>query len=96
MGTIYSQYVLGIPEPKVGLLNIGEEGQWFSQCAPTRCCKNPRVSLIGNAEGRDVLPVASMSSFVMVVGNVLLKFAEAVGESATNPREELPKDCMVS
>jgi len=25
MGTIYSQYVLGIPEPKVGLLNIGEE-----------------------------------------------------------------------
>jgi glycerol-3-phosphate acyltransferase PlsX len=25
MGTIYSEYVLGIPEPKVGLLNIGEE-----------------------------------------------------------------------
>jgi len=97
MGTIYSQYVLGIPNPKVGLLNIGEEAsKGNSPCAPTRCCKNPRVAFIGNAEGRDVLSgrfdVIVCDGFV---GNVLLKFAEAVGSDATNPAGGVTQSCMV-
>lgn len=96
MGTIYSQYVLGIPEPKVGLLNIGEEeskGNDLAIRTHQMLQKNPRVSFIGNAEGRDVL---SGRFDVIVcdgyVGNVLLKFAEAVGEVMLQIlREELPQ-----
>lgn len=96
MGTIYSQYVLGIAEPKVGLLNIGEEaskGNDLAVSAYQMLQENPQVNFIGNAEGRDVL---SGNFDVIVcdgfVGNVLLKFAEAVGEVTLQIlREELPQ-----
>lgn len=96
MGTIYSQYVLGIPDPKVGLLNIGEEDSKGNDLAVRThqlLQENPQVSFIGNAEGRDVLSgrfdVIVCDGFV---GNVLLKFAEAVGEVVLQIlREELPQ-----
>lgn len=96
MGTIYSQFVLGIPDPKVGLLNIGEEdskGNDLAVRTHQMLQKNPKVSFIGNAEGRDVLSgrfdVIVCDGFV---GNVLLKFAEAVGEVVIQIlREELPQ-----
>lgn len=96
MGTVYSQYVLGIAEPKVGLLNIGEEDSKGNDLAVRThqlLQKNPQVSFIGNAEGRDVLSgrfdVIVCDGFV---GNVLLKFAEAVGEIMIQIlREELPQ-----
>jgi glycerol-3-phosphate acyltransferase PlsX len=96
MGSIYSQYVLGISEPKVGLLNIGEEeskGNDLAIRTHQLLQENPRVAFIGNAEGRDVL---SGNFDVIVcdgfVGNVLLKFAEAVGEIMLQIlREELPQ-----
>ena len=96
MGSIYSQYVLGVDEPKVGLLNIGEESSKGNELAIRTyelLEKNPRVSFIGNAEGRDVLS----GRFDVIVcdgftGNVLLKFAEAVGEVMLQIlREELPQ-----
>lgn len=96
MGSIYSQYVLGVDEPKVGLLNIGEESCKGNELAIRTyelLEKNPRVSFIGNAEGRDVLS----GRFDVIVcdgftGNVLLKFAEAVGEVLLQIlREELPQ-----
>lgn len=96
MGSIYSQYVLGVDEPKVGLLNIGEESSKGNELAIRTyelLEKNPRVSFIGNAEGRDVLS----GRFDVIVcdgftGNVLLKFAEAVGEVLLQIlREELPQ-----
>ena len=96
MGTVYSQYVLGISEPKVGLLNIGEEdckGNELAIRTYQLLQENPRVAFIGNAEGRDVL---SGNFDVIVcdgfVGNVLLKFAEAIGEIMLQMlREELPQ-----
>ena len=96
MGTIYSQYVLGIPEPKVGLLNIGEEaskGNDLAIRAHQMLQDNPQISFLGNAEGRDVLSgrfdVIVCDGFV---GNVLLKFAEAVGSVMLQIlREELPQ-----
>jgi len=95
MGTVYSQYVLGVNEPKVGLLNIGEESSKGNDLAIRThqlLQDNSRVAFIGNAEGRDVL---SGNFDVIVcdgfVGNVLLKFAEAVGEVMLQIlREELP------
>jgi phosphate acyltransferase len=55
--------------------------------------QNSSISFVGNAEGRDVL---SGNFDVIVcdgfVGNVLLKFAEAVGEAVLQIlREELPQ-----
>ena len=96
MGTIYSQYVLGTTQPKVGLLNIGEESSKGNDLALRThqlLEKNANVSFIGNAEGRDVLSgrfdVIVCDGFV---GNVLLKFAEAVGEVLLQIlREELPQ-----
>ncbi len=96
MGTIYSQYVLGNAEPKVGLLNIGEEPNKGNELAIQThqlLSENPLIPFIGNAEGRDVLS----GQFDVIVcdgfaGNVLLKFAEAVGEVALQIlREELPR-----
>jgi glycerol-3-phosphate acyltransferase PlsX len=95
MGTIYSQYVIGIENPKVGLLNIGEESSKGNDLALRThelLTANDRIPFVGNAEGRDVL---SGNFDVIVcdgfVGNVLLKFAEAVGEIVLQiMREELP------
>jgi glycerol-3-phosphate acyltransferase PlsX len=96
MGSVYSQYVLGMEQPKVGLLNIGEESTKGNDLAVRThqlLEENPRITFIGNAEGRDVLSgrfdVIVCDGFV---GNVLLKFAEAVGEIVLQIlREELPQ-----
>ncbi|HIK27686.1 MAG: phosphate acyltransferase PlsX [Oscillatoriaceae bacterium SKW80] len=84
MGSIYSQYVLGVANPAVGLLNIGEEavkGNDLAVRTYQMLQENSQINFIGNAEGRDVLSgrfdVVVCDGFV---GNVLLKFAEAVGE----------------
>jgi phosphate acyltransferase len=96
MGTVYSRYVLGIDEPKVGLLNIGEEASKGNELAIKTyelLEQNRNLTFVGNAEGRDVLTgrfdVVVCDGFV---GNVLLKFAEAVGEVLLQIlREELPQ-----
>ena len=84
MGAIYSEYVLGVSKPKVGLLNIGEEpskGNDLAVRTYQMLEKNSQINFVGNAEGRDVLS----AEFDVIVcdgfaGNVLLKFAEAVGD----------------
>lgn len=96
MGSIYSQFVLGVEDPKVGLLNIGEEdtkGNDLALQAHGLLRDNPRISFLGNAEGRDVMSgqfdVVVCDGFV---GNVLLKFAESLGGVLVQIlREELPK-----
>ncbi len=96
MGSIYSQSVLGVEHPNIGLLNIGEEackGDELALNTYSLLEKNTNIKFAGNAEGRDVLS----GNFDVIVcdgfaGNVLLKFAEAVGESVLQIfREELPR-----
>jgi phosphate acyltransferase len=96
MGSIYSQYVLGVEKPQIGLLNIGEEeskGNDLALATYGNLAKNSFISFAGNAEGRDVL---SGNFDVIVcdgfVGNILLKFAEAVGSIVLQMlKEELPR-----
>jgi len=84
MGGIYSEYVLGVPKPRIGLLNIGEEPSKGNDLAVRThqiLQENSQINFVGNAEGRDVLS----AEFDVIVcdgfaGNVLLKFAEAVGD----------------
>ena len=96
MGTIYSKYVLGREKPQVGLLNIGEESSKGNELALTTnklLTENPQIPFSGNAEGRDVLSgefdIIVCDGFV---GNIVLKFAEAIGEVMMQiMKEELPK-----
>ena len=96
MGSIYSKYVLGNEEPKLGLLNIGEEsckGNELALQTHQLLTDNPQISFVGNAEGRDVLSgdfdIIVCDGFV---GNIVLKFAEAIGEVMLQiMKEELPK-----
>lgn len=96
MGSAYSECALGVEKPRVGLLNIGEEeckGNDLALRTYQLLKGNPQINFVGNAEGRDVLS----GSFDVVVsdgfaGNILLKFAEAVGEVLLAIlREELPR-----
>jgi phosphate acyltransferase len=96
MGAIYSQCVMGVEAPRVGLLNIGEEeskGNKVAIEAHESLAQNTSINFVGNAEGRDVL---SGNFDVIVcdgfVGNILLKFAEAVGDIVVQMlKEELPR-----
>ena len=96
MGTVYSKYMLDVEEPRVGLLNIGEEsckGNELAKETHKLLQANGNIPFVGNAEGRDVLS----GNFDVIVcdgfiGNILLKFAEAIGGVMLQiVREELPK-----
>lgn len=83
MASAYSQLVLGIDKPRVGLLSIGSEdakGSSLVQDARELIRETP-VNFCGNAEGRDVFngtfDVIVTDAFV---GNVLLKVVESLAE----------------
>ncbi|MHB1651073.1 MAG: phosphate acyltransferase PlsX [Desulfitobacteriaceae bacterium] len=81
MGNIYAEKILGIPNPRVGLLNIGSEegkGNELTQLAYP-LLRNSGINFTGNIEGRDV-PYGKVDVVVCegFVGNVLLKTAEGL------------------
>ncbi|MFM7774734.1 MAG: phosphate acyltransferase, partial [Candidatus Kapaibacterium sp.] len=81
MGSIYVREVLGIAEPRVALLNVGEEeskGNTLVLDAHMMMKTSDSLRFVGNTEGRDIL----MGSVDVVVcdgftGNIVLKFAES-------------------
>ncbi|MBO4353219.1 MAG: phosphate acyltransferase PlsX [Eggerthellaceae bacterium] len=84
MASAYAQVVLGIDNPRVGLLNIGEEEEKGSQFAQTahQFLKASVPNFDGNAEGRDVLD----GPFDVIVcdgftGNVCLKTIEGTAKT---------------
>jgi glycerol-3-phosphate acyltransferase PlsX len=84
MGDVYAKYLLKNPNPRVGLLSIGEEetkGNELTKEAFKRLTETS-LNFIGNVEGRDVM---SGKADVVVcdgfIGNVVLKLSEAVAET---------------
>ncbi|MFC1485862.1 phosphate acyltransferase PlsX [Candidatus Latescibacterota bacterium] len=81
LGSIYVSRVLGIENPRVGLLNIGEErskGNELTEKAYNLLEKS-NLNFIGNVEGRDIFEgTADVVVCDGFVGNVLLKFGESV------------------
>jgi phosphate acyltransferase len=81
MGTIFSERVLGIAEPRVALLSIGEEkgkGDQRIQRA-TELLDAAGLRFVGNVEGKDL--VADIADVVVtdaVTGNVVIKFFEGL------------------
>jgi len=81
LGSLFAQNVYGIENPKVGLMNIGEEpekGNLISQAAHALMKNTTDYNFIGNVEGRDILDdVADVIVCDGFTGNVILKEAEA-------------------
>lgn len=81
MGTSFARYVFERPNPKVGLLSLGEEatkGDELTQKAHLLLAKS-NLNFIGNIEGKDILKgTADVVVCDGFVGNVILKFAESV------------------
>lgn len=85
MGSIYYKYIFGNPNPRVGLLNIGEEETKGNElCRSTYPLLNnmKTINFIGNAEGRDI-PKGNVEVVVCdgFTGNVVLKFAEGLAKT---------------
>ncbi|ADY73523.1 Phosphate acyltransferase [Desulfurobacterium thermolithotrophum DSM 11699] len=86
MGEAYAKYVLKEENPKVGLLNIGEEevkGNDLTKEAYKllKAAREKGLNFIGNAEGRDIysgkFDVIVCDGFV---GNVALKLSESLAK----------------
>ena len=81
LGSLFAENVYGLKNPKVGLLNIGEEkgkGNLLTQAAFQLLEDNDDINFIGNVEGRDLF---NEKADVIVcdgfTGNVVLKQAES-------------------
>jgi glycerol-3-phosphate acyltransferase PlsX len=79
MGAAYAKAVLDIPNPKVGIISVGEErvkGNALTIEAARFLDATP-LNFIGNLDGKDVLVnVADVCVTDGFVGNVMLKLAE--------------------
>jgi len=84
LGSLYAQHILGIDNPKIGLVNIGEEegkGNLLAQAAYPLLKENKQLNFIGNIEGRDVLlDKADVMVCEGFTGNIILKLAESIYE----------------
>jgi len=96
IGHTFVNKILNIPNPKVGLLSIGEEESKGNELTREsyKLLKKTPINFTGNIEGRDVfsgkVDVIVCDGFV---GNVLLKVSESIAETmAFLLKEELSRD----
>lgn len=84
MGSVYAQNILGIENPRVALLNIGEEegkGNLLAQATYPLLRENKHINFVGNIEGRDVfLDKCDVMICDGFAGNIILKLAESLFE----------------
>ena len=82
MGSVYAQLILGIDNPKVGLINVGEEegkGNILAQATYPLLKENKHINFIGNIEGRDVLmDKADVMVCEGFTGNIILKVGRII------------------
>ena len=80
LGSLMAESLYHINQPKVGLINIGEEkekGNLLSQATYPLMAENKQFNFVGNVEGRDLF-TDQADVFVCdgFTGNVVLKLAE--------------------
>ncbi|MBF0158894.1 MAG: phosphate acyltransferase PlsX [Magnetococcales bacterium] len=99
MGHIYASVVLGVDQPRIGLLNIGAEetkGNDVVRQTGERL-KELFSSYIGNVEGRDIfsgkVDVVVCDGFV---GNVSLKTAEGVAQMLSHFLQEAFRQSLLA
>jgi phosphate acyltransferase len=99
MGSIYMERVMGIENPRVGLINIGEEegkGSLFYREVHQYLRNAQDLNFTGNVESRGIMAgqvdVAVADGFV---GNIVLKSSEAAADFMTNVlRDEIKKSVV--
>ncbi len=97
MASIYSRDVLGIENPRVGLMSIGQEdakGNEIVKKTRSFMKSDSSINFIGNIEGRDIFrgvcDVAVCDGFV---GNVVLKLTEGLVDGLFRAiKDELMKE----
>ncbi|MBI3931937.1 MAG: phosphate acyltransferase PlsX [Acidobacteria bacterium] len=95
MGSIYTRAVLHVPNPRVGLMSMGEEETKGNELVKEvhEVLKASALNFVGNVEGHDVFngraDVIVMDGFT---GNVVLKTSESLAESMMHLlKEELTR-----
>jgi glycerol-3-phosphate acyltransferase PlsX len=80
LGSLFAENILNIKNPKIGLLNIGEEeekGNLLTQAAYSLMKESKAFNFIGNIEGRDLFNEAADAIVCDgFTGNIVLKLAE--------------------
>lgn len=98
IGHTYAEEILGIKNPRVGILSIGEEegkgNELVKETYPL--LKRSKLNFLGNAEGRDIyagtFDVIVCDGFV---GNVVLKASESLGFAVIQMiKEEVQKSLL--
>lgn len=81
MGDVYARRILNVAEPRIGLVNIGEEpgkGNELARESHERLAAGG-LRFVGNVEGRDIFKgAADVVVTDGFTGNVVLKFVESV------------------
>lgn len=84
MGEVFAKHLLKNPNPRVGLLSIGEEETKGNELTKEafKLITETSLNFIGNVEGRDVM-MGKVDVIVCdgFIGNVVLKLSEAVAEA---------------
>lgn len=85
MGSIYMENVMGVKNPRVGLVNIGaeeEKGNALVKEAYPLLKECEDINFVGNVEARDIPKgVCDVIVCEAFVGNVILKLYEGVGSA---------------
>ncbi len=97
MGSLYTESILGIRSPRIGLLSNGEEETKGTELVleAAQLIKKTNLNFIGNVEGRDVF----LGKVDLVVtdgftGNIILKAAEGLGEMVGTMLKESIKESL--
>lgn len=81
LSSIFIEEIYGIKNPKIGLLNVGEEeGKGYQLTSETgKLLSESNLNYIGNVEGKDIFK-GTVDLIVCdgFIGNILLKFAESI------------------
>ncbi|MCP4633641.1 MAG: phosphate acyltransferase PlsX [candidate division Zixibacteria bacterium] len=98
MGSVYANIIHEKPQPKIGLISIGEESSKGNEVTVNthKLFTKSELNFHGNIEGRDVL--AGTCDVVVCdgfVGNILLKFAESfVGFFRSQAKRQVGKNLL--
>ncbi len=99
IGHTYAQEILGVENPRVGLLSIGEEegkgNELVKETYPL--FKQSGLNFLGNAEGRDIyagtFDVIVCDGFV---GNIILKASESLGMTVVRMIKDEIRDSLLA
>lgn len=98
MGSVYAREILGCPQPRVGLLNVGTEDSKGSKLvrAAFKLCQKSGLNFVGNVESQDLIAgrvdVAVCDGFT---GNIYLKTCESMARAIIGRvQAHLPRELL--